>query len=200
MALAVLGRGAGVSVAAGGRHAGNGAKRLHALERRRRAGFLPWTPEGQRTKAARSSPRPPARMAPTTLRARSASNASAIRRYCCYPISATRRPGSPGKTSVAIQLLHRRRRHDHDDALRPRSDGQLLRPRCCAADPILSLLQHRQRVTVTDVTSDLLGTHRFRLIGSTTAIGKVFAGCHVDAAILTPPPHQATTTRIFGDQ
>jgi hypothetical protein len=60
-----------------------------------------------------------------------------------------------------------------------------------AADPVLSLLVSGGPL---DVTSDLLGTHRFRLIGSTTAIGAVFAGCHVDAAILTPLPRRRPDT------
>jgi hypothetical protein len=60
-----------------------------------------------------------------------------------------------------------------------------------ASDPILSLLVSGGPL---DVTSDLLGTHRFRLIGSTTAIGAVFAACHVSAGVLTPLPRRRPDT------
>ena len=60
-----------------------------------------------------------------------------------------------------------------------------------STDPVLSLLVSGGPL---DVTSDLLGTHRFRLIGSTTAIGAVFAGCGVNAAILTPLPRRRPDT------
>jgi len=64
-----------------------------------------------------------------------------------------------------------------------------------ATDPVLSLLVSGGPL---DVTSDLLGAHRFRLIGSTTAIGAVFAACRVNAAILTPLPRRRPDSS--GDQ
>jgi len=60
-----------------------------------------------------------------------------------------------------------------------------------AADPVLSMLVSGGPL---DVTSDLLGAHTFRLIGSTTAIGAVFAGCGINAAILTPLPRRRPDT------
>ncbi|MEO8883507.1 MAG: hypothetical protein ABI377_08880, partial [Devosia sp.] len=64
-----------------------------------------------------------------------------------------------------------------------------------ATDSVLSLLASGGPL---DVTSDLLGTHRFRLVGSTTAIGAVFTACGINAAVLTPLPRRRPDSS--GDQ
>jgi hypothetical protein len=60
-------------------------------------------------------------------------------------------------------------------------------------DPLLQMLQSGGPL---DVTSAPLGTHRFRLLGSTAAIAAVMGKCGVTNYIGPPPPAPADTTSL----
>jgi hypothetical protein len=53
------------------------------------------------------------------------------------------------------------------------------------SDPLLQMLQGGGPL---DLSTDLLGPHRFRLLGSTAAIAAVLGGCHIKSYIGPPPP------------
>jgi hypothetical protein len=59
-------------------------------------------------------------------------------------------------------------------------------------DPVLGLLQSGGPL---DLGTDILGTHRFRLIGSNAAVAVVMQGCGVKDYLAPPPPLPAPDPR-----